>query len=83
MALKVRRARRKEKSPRRMSITIIKEGNTLHLVESSKPIPEKTPLVLYTSAELGELAKERRAWVDLQMPSFIRGDEDEDASELF
>jgi hypothetical protein len=66
-----------------MSVTIIKEGNTLRLIESSEPIPDGTKLVLFTEQELLELDKERRSWLALQMPSFIRGDEDERAEELF
>jgi hypothetical protein len=38
---------------------------------------------LFTGEELQGLEQERRAMLDLQMPSFIRGDEDEDAGELF
>jgi hypothetical protein len=66
-----------------MSVTIIKEGNTLRLLESSEPIPDGTKLVLFTEEELRELEAERRAWLDLQMPSFIRGDEDEVAEDIF
>jgi len=32
---------------------------------------------------LTALEQERRTLLDLQMPSFIRGDEDEDAGDLF
>ena len=35
------------------------------------------------SEELQTLAQRRRAELGLQMPSFIRGDEDEDAEDLF
>lgn len=66
-----------------MSVTVIKEGNTLRLLESSEPIEEGQRLVLFTEEELRALEAERKAWLDLQMPSFIRGDEDEVAEDLF
>ena len=66
-----------------MSVTVIKEGNTLRLIDSSEPIPEGARLVLFTEEELRTLEAERKAWLDLQMPSFIRGDEDESAEDLF
>lgn len=66
-----------------MSVTLIKEGNTLRLLDSSEPIPEGQPLVLFREGELRALEAERKAWLDLQMPSFIRGDEDECAEDLF
>lgn len=66
-----------------MSIHVIKEGNVLRLVESSEPIPEGAHLHLFTEEELLALDRERIAMLNLQMPSFIRGDEDESAEELF
>ena len=66
-----------------MCVTVVKEGNTLRLLESSEPIADGTQLVLYTERELHELEAERKIWLDLQMPSFIRGDEDEVAEDLF
>lgn len=66
-----------------MSVTVIKEGNTLRLVKSSEPIPDGTELVLFTEKELRALETERKGWLHAQMPSFIRGDEDESAEELF
>lgn len=66
-----------------MSITIIKEGNTLKLIDSSDLIPEGTHLVLYTADELWRRETERHNWLDVQMPSFLRGDADEPAEELF
>lgn len=68
---------------RSVSVTVIKEGNTLRLLESSEPIVEGQRLVLFTEEELLALKAERKAWLDLQMPSFVRGDEDESAEELF
>ena len=38
---------------------------------------------LFTVNESSDLQHERRNWLDMQMPSFIRGDQDEDAVELF
>jgi hypothetical protein len=38
---------------------------------------------LFTGEELQALNQQRRAELDIQMPSFIRGDEDEDAEDLF
>lgn len=66
-----------------MCVTVIKEGNSLRLLDSSEPIADGTQLVLYTERELAALEAERKAWLDLQMPSFIRGDEDEAAEDLF
>jgi hypothetical protein len=66
-----------------MSIEVIKEGNVLRVVESSEPIPEGAHLRLYTEEQLLALDRERYAMLDLQMPSFIRGNEDESAEELF
>jgi hypothetical protein len=36
-----------------------------------------------TESELTQLENERRQMLDIQMPSFIRGDEDDDARENF
>ncbi len=66
-----------------MCVTVVKEGNALRLLESSEPIADGTQLVLYTEQELRNVEAERKAWLDLQMPSFIRGDEDETAEDLF
>ena len=38
---------------------------------------------LFTWDELEKLEHDRHALLAVQMPSFIRGDEDEDAEELF
>ena len=38
---------------------------------------------MLSSDELKELNQERSTMLDLQMPTFIRGDTDEDAVELF
>ncbi len=39
--------------------------------------------MLFTASDLIDLDRERREEVGLQMPSFLRGAEDEDAEELF
>ena len=39
--------------------------------------------MLFTASDLIDLDRERREEVDLQMPSFLRGDEDEDVRDLF
>jgi hypothetical protein len=66
-----------------MSFTVVKEGNTLRILEAGAPVPDGERLVLYTAQELRALEAERRAGLDLQMPFFIRGDEDEAAEDLF
>ena len=66
-----------------MRITIKRTGTAVHVLEGAHTLPEGTPVQLFTGEELQGLEQERRAMLDLQMPSFIRGDEDEDAGELF
>jgi hypothetical protein len=66
-----------------MSITIKRTGTAVQVLEGAHTLPEGTAVQLYTSTELQALEQDRRALVELQMPSFIRGDEDEDAAELF
>ena len=66
-----------------MSIEVVKEGNVLRVLDCSENIPDGSHLRLFTESELTKLENERRQMLDIQMPSFIRGDEDEDASELF
>jgi hypothetical protein len=66
-----------------VSITIKRTGTAVQVLEGAHTLPEGTPVQLFTGEELQDLEQERRAMLDLQMPSFIRGDEDEDAGELF
>lgn len=66
-----------------MSITIQRTGAAVQVLEGAHTLPEGTPVQLFTEEELQKREQERRAMLDLQMPSFIRGDEDEDAGELF
>lgn len=66
-----------------MSITIKRMGAAIHVLEGADTLPEGEIVHLYTGQELEVMEQERRTMLDLQMPSFIRGDEDEDAGELF
>ena len=66
-----------------MSITIKRTGTAVHVLEGAHTLPEGKPVQLFTGKELQGLELERRDMLDLQMPSFIRGDEVEDAEELF
>lgn len=66
-----------------MSITIKRTGAAVQVLEGAHTLPEGTPVQLFTGEELHFIEEERRTMLDLQMPSFIRGDEDEDAGELF
>jgi hypothetical protein len=66
-----------------MSITIKRMGSAIHVLEGAETLPEGEIVHLFTGQELEVLEQERRYMLELQMPSFIRGDEDEDAGELF
>ena len=66
-----------------MSITIKRTGTAVHVLEGAHTLPEGSPVQLFTGKELQGLELERRDMLDLQMPSFIRDDEDEDTGELF
>jgi hypothetical protein len=66
-----------------MSITIKRTGTAVHVLEGAHTLPEGTLVQLFTGEELHDLEQERRNVLDQQMPSFIRGDEDEDAGEMF
>ena len=66
-----------------MSVTLLKQNGILKLLDSSEDIPEGAVIRLFTSDELERLHAEDRAWLDAQMPSFIRGDEEETAEDLF
>ncbi|MEB3242562.1 MAG: hypothetical protein VKO44_02905 [Cyanobacteriota bacterium] len=66
-----------------MSITIKRMGTTFQVLEGADSLPEGTPVQLYTGDELQRLGAEHSAMLTAQMPSFLRGDEDEDAGELF
>ena len=49
------------------------------MLDCSENIPKAWHLRLLTESELTQLENERLQMLDIQMPSFIRGDEDEDA----
>lgn len=66
-----------------MSITVINEDNDLRILSIDGKIEKGKIVRLFTEDELGLLERERRAELDIQMPSFIRGDEDESAEDLF
>ena len=66
-----------------MSITLKRSGSDVQVLEGAQTLPEGLPVQLFTEAELMAREQERKAMLDLQMPAFIRGDEDEDAAELF
>jgi hypothetical protein len=66
-----------------MSITIKRMGTAVEVLQGAETLPEGQAVVLFTDAEHEQLRQQRLVDLDLQMPSFIRGDEDEDAAELF
>ncbi|MEI6110148.1 MAG: hypothetical protein WCP63_00535 [Cyanobium sp. ELA712] len=55
----------------------------MEVLECASSLPEGQEVVLFTASDLKNLDRERRDEVDLQMPSFLRGAEDEDTDELF
>lgn len=66
-----------------MSFTIKRFGNAVHVLNGAETQPEGKDVELFTANELSDLQLERREWLDMQMRSFIRGDEDENADDLF
>ena len=66
-----------------MSLTIKRLGTDVHVLNWEDTLPEGEEVELLTANELSDLQFERREWLDMQMPSFIRGDEDENAEDLF
>jgi hypothetical protein len=66
-----------------MSVTVKRMGDAVVVLQGASSLPEGEEVVLFTSSDLINLDRERREELDLQMPSFLRGDEDEDAEELF
>ena len=66
-----------------MSIEVINEGGLLRVVRSSEPIPDGCVVRLHTEDEIVRFQAGCRTVMDVQMPAFIRGDEEEDASDLF
>jgi hypothetical protein len=53
------------------------------VLQGASSLPEGEEIVLFTASDLINLDRERREEVDLQMPSFLRDAEDEDAEEMF
>jgi hypothetical protein len=66
-----------------MSVTVKRMGEAVGVLQGASSLPEGQELVLSTASDLIDLDRERRAEVDQQMPSFLRGAEDEVAEELF
>jgi len=66
-----------------MSVTVKRMGEAVEVLQGASSLPEGQELVLSTASYLIDLDRERRVVVDLQMPSFLRGAEDEVAEELF
>ena len=66
-----------------MSLTIKRIGTELEVLAGLETLPEGETLELFTARELLTLQRERLEWLQVQMPSFLRGDEEEDASVLF
>lgn len=66
-----------------MSLTIKRLGVAVHVLNGAETLPEGEEVELFTASELTNLQLERREWLNMQMPSFVRGDEDENAEDLF
>ena len=66
-----------------MSVSVKRVGEPVEVLQGACSLPEGEEIVLFTASDLIDLDRERREEVDLQMPSFLRGAEDEDAEELF
>ena len=66
-----------------MSLTIKRLGSSVYILNGAEMLPEGEEVELFTVNELSDLQLERREWLDMQMPSFIRGDEDQNAEDLF
>ena len=66
-----------------MSLTIKRLGVAVHVLNGAETLPEGEEVELFTANELSNMQLERREWLNMQMPSFIRGDEDENSEDLF
>ena len=66
-----------------MSLTIKRLGDAVHVLNGVETLPEGEEVELFTANELLDLQLERREWLNMQIPSFIRGDENENAEDLF
>ena len=66
-----------------MSFIVKRVGEAVEVLLGASSLSEGEEIVLFTASDLIDLDRTRREEVDLQMPSFLRGAEDEDAEELF
>ena len=66
-----------------MSLTIKRIGDAVDVLNGVETLPEGEEMELFTANELSDLQLERREWLNMQMSSFIRSDEDENAEDLF
>ena len=66
-----------------MSVTLKRVGEAVEDLQGASSLTEGQEVVLFTASDLKALDRERPDEVDLQMPSFLRGAEDEDAEDLF
>ena len=65
-----------------MSLIIKRLGDAVHVLNGVETLPEGEEVELFTANELLDLQLERREWLNMQIPSFIRGDEDENVEDL-
>jgi hypothetical protein len=66
-----------------VSVTLKSVGESVEVLQVANSLPEGQNVDPLTASDLKNLDRERLDEVDLQMPSFLRGNEDEDAEELF
>jgi hypothetical protein len=66
-----------------MSVIVKRMGEAVEVLQGASSLPEGQEVVLFSASDLKNLDHERREEVDLQMPSFLRGAEDEDAEDMF
>ena len=66
-----------------MSVTVKRVGKAVEVMQGASCLPEGQEVVLFTVSDLLNLERDRREEVDLQMPSFVRGDEEVDVEVLF
>ena len=65
-----------------MSLNIKLLGVTVNVLNGSATLPEGEEVELSTADEFSDLKLERRELINMEMPSFIRGDEDENVEKL-
>ncbi len=66
-----------------MSLTVKRVGEAVEVLQGASSLPVGEEIVLFMASDLINLDREFREAVDLQIPSFLRGAENEDAEELF